>query len=48
MFQHRASKKQTAQGKYKGQKSKRHSWFVNPVHRNSPTSRRYQAMKEIH
>jgi len=36
MFQHRASRKQTAKGKYKGHKSKRHSLFVNPVWRNSP------------
>jgi len=41
MFQHRASRKQTEQGKYKGQKGKRHSWFVNLV-------RGYQARKEIH
>jgi len=38
MFQHRASGKQTEQGKYKGLKSKRHNWFVNSARRNSPTS----------
>jgi len=34
MFQHRASRKQTHQGKYKGRKSKRHKRFVNPVRYN--------------
>ena len=37
MFQHWASRKQKKQGKYEGQKSKRHSWFVNPIRCNSPT-----------
>jgi len=48
MFQHRVNRKQTEQGKYKRQKSKRHNWFVNPVRHNSPTSGGYQARKEIH
>jgi len=31
MFKHRANEKQTNQGKYKRQKCKWHSWFVNLV-----------------
>jgi len=34
MFQHRASRKQTQQGEYKGQKSKRHMRFINLVRCN--------------
>jgi len=48
MFKHWASRKQTQQGKYKGQKSKRHRWIVNTVRLQTHLLWGYQAKKEIH